>query len=69
LSRVKYFFPIEFELFILEKKMEIGEPFFKKKHAKLAHGRNLAPKIFPAQIFSAPKIIQERELQELTGKP
>jgi hypothetical protein len=28
--------------------MEIGESFFgKKKHGKLSHGRNLAPKIFP----------------------
>jgi hypothetical protein len=26
-------------------KMEIGESFFGKKHGKLAHGRNLAPKI------------------------
>jgi len=27
--------------------MEIGESFFGKKHGKLAHGQNLAPKIFP----------------------
>jgi hypothetical protein len=27
-------------------KMEIGESFFGKKHGKLAHGKNLAPKIF-----------------------
>jgi len=28
-------------------KMEIGKSFFKEKHRKLAHGRNLTNKIFP----------------------
>jgi len=27
--------------------MEIGESFLRKKHGKLAHVQNLAPKIFP----------------------
>jgi hypothetical protein len=27
--------------------MEIGKSFFWKKHGKLPHGKNLAPKIFP----------------------
>jgi hypothetical protein len=28
-------------------KMEISKYFFGKKHGKLAHGRNLSPKVFP----------------------
>jgi hypothetical protein len=31
-------------------KMEIGEFFWGEKHGKLAHGQNLAHKIFPAVI-------------------
>ena len=34
---------------LIFKKMEIGESFFWKKHAKLAHLRILAPKIFPGE--------------------
>jgi hypothetical protein len=29
------------------KKMEIDESYFERKHGKLAHEKNLSPKIFP----------------------
>jgi hypothetical protein len=44
--RVKYFYPIKFGRIILGKNGNWGI-FFGKKHGKLAHGKNLAPKIFP----------------------
>jgi hypothetical protein len=36
------------------KNMEIGKYFFGKKHGKLTHGQNLAPKIFPGNDSTYP---------------
>ena len=38
-------------------KMQNGEYFFGKKHVKLAHGRNFAPKIFPGDSDSVAVIV------------